>query len=155
MARPRTPTHLKIVAGTAQKCRSNGAEPVAPRSVPVAPAWLSARAAEIFASLSATIDGLGYLAAADQMVLALAASRLEEVEITTAMIEDGGRSYETLNKAGERMVRANPIVAQRAEAIRHAHGLLSELGLSPSARSKVRVGNPHEGNPFAALLRGE
>ena len=154
MARPRKPSHLKVVSGTARKDRMNDAEPAAPKGAPDAPLWLSSRATEIFAGLCATIDGMGYLSTADQSVIAMAASRLEEVEITTAAVEDGGRTYDTSNAAGERMIRPNPIVAQRSEAMRHAHALLSELGLTPSARSKVSAGKKADDNPFRALMGG-
>ena len=154
MARPRKPSHLKVVSGTAQKCRMNPDEPEAPKGAPDAPLWLSSRAAEIFHGLCATIDAMGYLSTADQHVIAQTASRLEEVEITTAAVEDGGRTYDTSNAAGERMIRPNPMVAQRSEAMRHAHALLSELGLTPSARSKVSAGKKNDENPFRALMGG-
>lgn len=152
MARPRKPTHLKVVSGTLRKHRVNGEEPDAPTDAPEAPQWLSNRASEIFAGLCATIHGMGYLSSADQHVIASAASRLEEVEIATARVEDEGRTYETHNAAGERMIRPNPMVAQRSEAMRHAHALLSELGLTPAARSKVSTGKKVDDNPFKALM---
>lgn len=154
MARPRKPSHLKVVSGTAQKCRMNPDEPESPKGAPDAPLWLSSRATEIFAGLCATIDGMGYLSTADQSVIAMAASRLEEVEIATARVEDEGRTYDTSNAAGERMIRPNPMVAQRSEAMRHAHALLSELGLTPAARSKVSAGKKADDNPFRALMGG-
>ena len=154
MARPRKPSHLKIIAGTSQKCRTNPNEPDAPSGSPDAPLWLSDRATEIFASLCALIDGMGYLSTADQAVIAMAASRLEEVEIATARIEDGGRTYETTNAQGDAMIRSHPMVAQRNEAMRHAHSLLSELGLTPAARSKVSAGGKVEDNPFRSLMNG-
>lgn len=154
MARPRKPSHLKVVSGTAQKCRMNPDEPDAPKGAPDAPLWLSDRATEIFAGLCATIDGMGYLSTADQHVIAQAASRLEEVEIATARVEDEGRTYDTSNAAGERMIRPNPMVAQRSEAMRHAHALLSELGLTPAARSKVSAGKKPDDNPFRKLMGG-
>lgn len=154
MGRPRKPSHLKVVTGTAQKCRMNPDEPSAPVGAPDAPLWLSSRAAEIFSGLCSTIHGMGYLSTADQHVFAMAASRLEEIEIATARIEDEGRTYETTNAQGERMIRPNPMVAQRSEAMRHAHSLLSELGLTPAARSKVSAGKKPDENPFRALMGG-
>lgn len=154
MARPRKPSHLKVVSGTDRKDRRNDAEPVAPKGAPEAPLWLSNRAAEIFAGLCATIDGMGYLSTADQAVIAMAASRLEEVEIATARVEDEGRTYDTTSATGDRMIRPNPMVAQRSEAMRHAHALLSELGLTPAARSKVSAGKKGDDNPFKALMGG-
>ena len=152
MARPRKPSHLKVVSGTAQKCRMNPEEPKAPSDAPDAPIWLSERAAEIFSALCSTILGMGYLSSADQAVIAMAASRLEEVEIATARVEDEGRTYQTTNAQGEKMIRPNPMVAQRSEAMRHAHALLSELGLTPAARSKVSSGKKGDDNPFKALM---
>lgn len=154
MARPRKPTHLKIVSGTARKDRTNAQEPVAPKGAPEAPHWLSERAAEIFHGLCSTIDGMGYLSSADQGVISMLASRLEEVEIATARVEDEGRTYLTTNQNGEKMIRPNPMVAQRSEAMRHAHALMSELGLTPAARSKVSAGKKTDDNPFRALMGG-
>lgn len=154
MGRPRKPTHLKVISGTARKDRDNPNEPAAPVGAPGAPIWLSGRAAEIFAGLCSTIHGMGYLSTADQHVIAMASSRLEEVEIATARVEDEGRTYETTNAQGERMIRPNPMVAQRSEAMRHAHALLSELGLTPAARSKVSAGKKPDDNPFRALMGG-
>lgn len=128
--------------------------PTAPKGSPDAPLWLSGRAAEIFAGICATIAGMGYLSTADQHVIAMAASRLEEVEIATARIEDEGRTYETTTTTGDRKITSNPMVAQRSEAMRHAHSLLSELGLTPAARSKVSAGKKPEENVFKALMGG-
>ena len=50
-------------------------------------------------------------------------------------------------------LEAGPEVGMRSEAMRHAQSLLSEFGLTPSARSKVSAGKPQEVNPFAALER--
>lgn len=150
--RPRKPSHLKIVTGTAQKCRMNPDEPTPERGAPDAPEFLSPRAAEIYAELCAHLDGMGVLSVVDARVVSMAASRLEEVEITTASVEDGGRTYETTNQNGERMIRPNPMVAQRSEAMRHAHALLSELGLTPASRSKVSANKKGAGNPFKALM---
>jgi P27 family predicted phage terminase small subunit len=160
MARPRKPSHLKIVSGTAQKCRMNENEPVAPKGAPEAPLWLSSRAVELFHGICATIDKMGYLSTADGHVIALAASRLEEVEITTAMIEDGGRTYisaATYDDEGRvlsQMMRSSPAVGQRNDAMRHAQALLSDCGLTPSARSKVSAGKKTDDNPFKALMGG-
>jgi len=119
---------------------------------------LSSRAAAIYVGLCDLIEGMGYLSTADGDILAQCASRLEEVEITTAMVEDGGRTYITSQefdgegRVVKQMIRGHPVVAQRSEAMRHAHSLLSELGLTPAARSKVSATKQQETNPFAALM---
>lgn len=145
--RKKTPDHLKLVKGTAQKCRLNPEAPAANVGTASAPAWLSERAAELFDQISATLLGMGIASPDDQHVLSLAASRIEEVEILTAVIEDAGRTYQT--EAG--LWKARPEVAMRNEAMRHAQSLLAEFGLTPAARSKVSAGKPAEKNPFGAL----
>jgi P27 family predicted phage terminase small subunit len=72
--------------------------------------------------------------------------------LCTAFIEDNGRTYERRDETGALiMARARPEVGMRSEAMRHAQSLLSEFGLTPSARSKVSAGQLAEDNPFAAL----
>ena len=150
MGRKPKPDHLKVLSGTAQKCRMNPDAPAANVGTAEAPAWLSSRAAEIFDQITATLLGMGIASPDDQAALAMLASRLEEVELMTAAIEDGGRTYETIGQSGK-MIRARPEVGMRNEAMRHAQSLLAEFGLTPAARSKVSAGKPAEENPFGAL----
>ena len=74
----------------------NPSAPPAPSTLPRAPDWLSQRATEIFDGLVSTLDK----SSADTAVIAMAASRLEEVEITTALVEDNGRTYGTTTESG-------------------------------------------------------
>lgn len=149
--RKRKPDHLKIVSGTDQPCRMNPDAPEPTKGQPIAPAWLSERATEIFVQIAGIVDGLGIGSPDFAPMLALLASRIEEVEICTVMIEDFGRTYETMNATGGTMIRSRPEVAQRNEAMRHAQSLLAEFGLSPAAIGKVSAGGKRETNPFAAL----
>ena len=147
----RTPDHLKVIAGTARPDRMNSDAPAANLGTAEPPEWLSERATEIFSQLSATLHGMGIASPDDQAALAMLASRLEEIEICTAVIEDAGRTYCTTATSGDKLVRARPEVSMRSEALRHAQSLLAEFGLTPAARSKVSAGRPAEKNPFAAL----
>lgn len=149
--RKRKPDHLKVIAGTDQACRMNPDAPASPEALPIAPGWLTKRGAEIFDNIVALLDEMGLASSADTHVITLCASRIEEIEITTAMVEDNGRTYETTTASGDTMARSRPEVAQRSEAMRHAQSLLSELGLTPAARSKVSVTKKPEGNPFKNL----
>jgi len=151
VGRPRKPDHLKVVAGTARPHRMNPDAPAANTGMPVAPPWLSERASQIFAGIAVTLDGMGIASPDHDAMLAMLASRIEEIEITTAIIEDLGRTYTTTNQSGSLMHRSRPEVGQRNEALRHAQSLLAEFGLSPSALGKVSVGGKREDNPFAAL----
>lgn len=147
----KTPDHLKIISGTARPDRMNPDAPASNPGMAEPPAWLSERGSEIFSQLSATLLGMGIASPDDQAALAILASRLEEIEICTAVIEDSGRTYTTTATSGDKLVRARPEVAMRNEAMRHAQSLLAEFGLTPATRSKVSAGKPAEANPFAAL----
>jgi P27 family predicted phage terminase small subunit len=155
--RKRKPDHLKVVAGTDRPDRTNPDAPVPLSELPTAPEWLSARAAEIFDQLVGIVGSMGVGSASDTAMLAMAASRLEEVEICTAIIEDGGRTFVSSAEHDEQgrvisqQIKGHPAVAQRSEAMRHAQSLLVEFGLSPAARSKVSANKSTNENPFAAL----
>lgn len=146
------PDHIKLVKGTAKKHRMNADAPATNAGIPAPPEWLSERAIEIFYRLSAILSSMGVASPDDEAALAILASRMEEIELCTAFIEDNGRTYERRDESGALiMARARPEVGMRSEAMRHAQSLLSEFGLTPSARSKVSAGKPGEDNPFAAL----
>jgi len=143
----RKPDGLKIIEGTFRKDRSNPNAPSVPSGIPEAPAWLSERASELFASICAVLDSLNIVSPADECMIAMLASRLEEIETLTATIEDQGRTY----RAESGLWKARPEVAMRNEAMRHCHALLSEFGLSPATRNKVTANKSAQQNPFAAL----
>lgn len=151
MGRPRLPTHLKVVKGTAQKCRTNPDEPVATSGVPQPPEWLSNRATAIFYEVTADMERLGTLALEWGPLIAEYASCREEIEIATGVIEDLGRTYTTVSQSGSTMFRTRPEVAQRADAMRRAQALRSELGLGPASKSKVSSSKKRQTNPFSAL----
>lgn len=65
------------------------------------------------------------------------------------MIADYGRTYETVNSQGGRMIRGRPEVAQRSDAMRRAQSNLAELGLTPASVGKVTAGEKRDQNPFA------
>ena len=145
--RKKIPDHLKMVSGTAQKCRMNVDAPAANLGVAVAPELLSVRAAEIFASICGILEGMGIASPDDIHTLTMAAMRLEQTEILTAIIEDEGYTYKT--DGG--LWKARPEVAMRSDAMRHAQSLLAEFGLTPASRSKVSAGKPEAANAFGVL----
>ena len=147
MGRKRKPDTLKVVAGTAQKCRMNPNTPNVSGGIPVAPDELTDRAAEIFNRLSSILAGMGIGTPDDVDGLSILAQRLDQIETLNTMIEDGGYTYST--EGG--LVKANPAVAMRDVAMRHAQSLLSEFGLTPAARSKVSARIAPDENPFAAF----
>jgi P27 family predicted phage terminase small subunit len=97
------------------------------------------------------MSGMGTLSVEWASVIADYASSVEEVEITTAVIEDVGRTYTTTTMSGDTMYRPRPEVAMRSDAMKRAQALRSELGLGPASKSKVGGGKKHAANPFGEL----
>lgn len=149
--RPRKPTHLKVVSGTLRKHRENPDEPDVAGGWPDPPDWLSARAAVIFQDTCGLMSGMGTLSIEWVDVIANYASCVEEIEITTAAIEDMGRTYTTTTQTGDTMFRPRPEVAMRSDAMKRAQSLRAELGLGPASKSKVGGGKKNAVNPFAQL----
>ena len=149
--RPRKPDHLKIVSGTAQRCRMNPTAPKPSDARPTPPAFLSDRAQEIFGSLTGILVGLGIASADHVHMMALVAVRLEEVENLYDLISDPqvGRVYITTSTMGDKVFKSRPEVAQMNAAMRHAQSLLAEFGLSPSSVGKVSRIPDKPANDFA------
>ena len=137
--RKRTPLESKRVIGTIRPDRLNPGAPVPEPELPRAPDWLPKRACEIFGVLTTRLDLQRIASKSHTEMLAMAALRLCEVEQYTEVLETEGVTYEAETKVGGIMLRARPEAALRSEALRHAHALLAEFGLSPATVSKVTV----------------
>lgn len=146
--RPRKPTAQKRLAGTLRKCRTNPREPAPVAGLPSPPSWLSPRAATTFREHAAQLDRMGVLSLGDGMALALLALRLDEVERTSAAIEDLGAIQHATSAEGAVIARRRPEVAMRSSAMRHAQSLLAEFGLTPASHSRVSAAPPSSRNPF-------
>jgi len=174
MARPRTPTALKLVKGTAQPCRINKQEPKPLRAIPSPPAHLSDRAKTAWGAVGVLLDRMGVITEADGMVLeGLCETYAELLDARAALKERGGLSYETEQEiqadlainlsAGEVsgvrpvpkkkvMIRAYPEVAMIADADRRFGFWLSKVGMTPADRSKVSaIAEKDNKDPWADL----
>ena len=150
----RLPPAIKQLRGTYDPSKEVKNHPqVMPMEFSTAPEWVrsSERAEELFHELVAAMHPMKILSDQDKFSLALLASTLEEVELCTAIIEDSGRTYNSTNVAGDVMIRPNPVVAQRSDAMKRALALLKEFGLTPAARTTVAKQLPTDKNPFEAL----
>lgn len=152
----RKPIEIKKLHGTVRKDRQpQNLIPVV-EGTPPAPPWLSTRAAEIFEEMWGMLVAVNVNSSVDVQMLAVCASRQEEVEICTMMIEDQGRfiAHKRITRAAgrskgavtttEESFRPNPAIAQRSDAMRQLQSLLSEFGLSPAARAKVGANRKQE-----------
>jgi P27 family predicted phage terminase small subunit len=104
------------------------------------PRWLalSRRAGEAWRDLFPIVrDQMAILTPADIAALALLCEALANSVEERLKFSRDGSTYSTSSEDGRQMIRAHPSVAQSIEWARLAKVMLSEFGLTPSARSKV------------------
>ena len=156
MARPRTPTRLKIIKGTAQPSRINKNEPMPAEGEPAQPAHLSARAKTAWRAIVPILQHMRILTVADGLALEALCEAYADLHTARAVLKKrGARTYSFETKAGETVFRSYPEVAQAADADRRFRSWLASFGLTPADRSRVVAAAPGETeNPFAALDRG-
>lgn len=131
--RRRTKTDaVKILEGTFRKDLGSVSE-LTVREAAELPDWAAERILKHFDHLRALIEPFGYDSASFASVLALAASRMVEIEDYNALISVHGELVET--ESGT--LKANPAVGMRSDAQRHLHTLLCEVGLTPSAAGRL------------------
>lgn len=147
--------HLKAVQGTNRPSRENKDAPKAPARAPEMPQGLTERAKKYWGDLVVLLDEMGVITLADQSVLELLCETYSEwkhLNHTIKTTYKGKTSYLTATKDGAEMYRAYPEVAQRSDASRRFQSLLSEFGLTPAARSKVKaIGQEKEADPWADI----
>ena len=136
--RKKLPDQLKVISGTFQKCRASksdgqDAQPMA------APDTLSEGALKHFEILRGRIAQLGLDSSTYTEVLTLAAMRMDEIDVCNEAVKDYGALISTKTVTGGELLRANPAVTMRNEAMRHLQSLLAEFGLSPSSIGRVGV----------------
>lgn len=140
--RKKLPDQLKLIKGTLQKCRAAGVPGGQDEAPMTAPENLSEAARVHFSTLKENIAQLGLDSATFTEVAILAAMRLAEIDECDLLIAEHGRVIETTTEAGSLLLRANPAVTMRNEAMRHLQSLLAEFGLTPTAATRVSARKP-------------
>jgi P27 family predicted phage terminase small subunit len=144
------PISIKQAKGTHQPCRDKETYTPAPGK-PIPPSWLNTRAKGIFRHMSGRLDKVQRASETHTEVLAILASRMEEVErfdkILNESTDAGGNPqngyvYATTNSFGDPILKEHPAVRCREKAIRHVHSLLAELGLTPASMQRVGTSKP-------------
>lgn len=134
--RPRLPTQLKLIRGTARPSRMRPGEPMPPAAIPQAPEWLSAEARGYFEHLAELAGRLGVLAETDVEIVALAAHAREEFRQADEIVTRGGMVIPRDGRYGRTYVR-NPALAVRRDAWQRYRDAIRSLGLDPVARGMV------------------
>lgn len=155
MGRPRKPTQLKVLEGTARKDRSNPAEP----TPPVAgvherpPVWLRASSRPWWRRIRPLLVQMQVMTGADPVALGLLCDALADYVAARKVIEVKGSTFETVGDAGL-MVRQRPEVYIAADAWRRSKLMMTEFGLTPASRAKVSAADVGSIDPLEAWEAG-
>ena len=144
MARGRKPlpSHLRLIKGNPGKRPINANEPRAAKGRPSCPDHASDKARETWGYVCNVLDDMGLLTCTDAIAIEMLCEAYADFVAASQDLKDFGSSYyQTVNEAGSIMYRAHPAVAKKQDADRRIRGWLAEFGMSPTARSRVKIGN--------------
>jgi P27 family predicted phage terminase small subunit len=127
----------EAVARDAAQASREPAEPMPTPGAPSMPPTLPMPARPAWRWLVRLLLSMKIITKADGPVLLLAACRLTDYQDLSRDLATNGRTYETVTTTGSTMRRQRPEVALRDAAWRDAMQALVQLGLTPSARSRV------------------
>ncbi|MGH1432630.1 MAG: phage terminase small subunit P27 family [Neptuniibacter sp.] len=150
MSRPKKPTSLHLLKGTARKDRMNPKEPKAKREKPRTPSYLSPTEKTVFKNITEELFQLGIITKADGMALELLCSAYGEYLELTDLLEKEGRTYEITSTTGDTMRKAHPAVAMRSDAWKRVKSMMAEFGMTPATRPYVSSIDPVEDDPLEA-----
>jgi P27 family predicted phage terminase small subunit len=143
------PTSLRLLQGNPAKRRLNDAEPPAPPAIPSSPPELSPRAQDEWARITPLLLGAGLISHLDQRALASYCTAVANfAEASEHLAAEG---LIVLSPNGYPMQSPWLAIQHRStDIIRH---LAQEFGLTPSARSRVRVDDANPIDEFEEYLR--
>lgn len=150
--RKRVEPAVKKLRGTDRKDRDGEAAAPTVTGSMVAPIHLSDNAQLLFAGLARILEQQGRASPHYVEIVALLSQRLEQVQIYSAALDCEGHTYESRTSTGGVMIRKRPEVQMLSDAMRHAHGLLGELMITPATALRLGEGQKPEDNPFAKLI---
>lgn len=135
--RPRKPTVLKVLEGTARPDRANPNEPKLPLfRIPPPPEGLPATESNAWSELGALVDELKIATKADLPAFALMAQAVAMCAEAREALRRDGLIIEETTKAGV-MVRQRPEVTILASFQKIAMYHFNRWGLTPADRSRV------------------
>ena len=139
-----TPTALKLLHGNPGHRPIRGEEPKPPASQPTCPAHLSPTAKAEWKRLAQSLNGIGLLTQADRAAFAAycqAYGRWVEAERKLA-------ETPVILKTPSGYVQASPWLAIANKQLELMAKFMAEIGLTPSARSRLSVQMPRGPKPW-------
>lgn len=148
------PTAVKKLQGNPGKRKINKNEPSAPSGIPEMPEFLSTEGRAEWNRIVPLLVDMGVLTAADGKALAGYCSAYAQLAKCEAAIEKFGLICATLDEVtGVAVLKVNPAVRVKSDALRQMKAFLIEFGLTPASRPKLSISKPNgDIDPFEAFL---
>jgi P27 family predicted phage terminase small subunit len=146
------PTPLKLLRGNPGKRPINGREPRPRAGAPACPPHLDAEAKAEWARVAPELEVCGVLTHLDRAALAAYCSAWSQVVTLEQKVQQFG---EVLMNAAKGTAYRSPYAIALASARRQMLSFMSELGLTPAARSRIQLGGPAgDEDPAERFFRG-
>ncbi|ODN41005.1 phage terminase small subunit P27 family [Piscirickettsia litoralis] len=133
------PTKIKKITGNPGCRKLNEHEPEPQNGIATCPDYFNEIARGAFESAVSDLEHMKIKTASFQKQLEIYACAYSDWRKLSEVIEKHGRTFETVTQAGDTMYRSRPEVAQYNEAWKQVKASLSELGLTPTAISRLNV----------------
>jgi P27 family predicted phage terminase small subunit len=144
------PSNVVRLRGNPGKRRLNDAEPRPASRVPACPACLGDEARKEWKRLAKELAELGLLTGLDRAMLAAYCHAHALWVQAVASIE----RYGTMVKSPNGYPMQSPYVAVANKQVDIMVRIASEFGMTPSSRTRIRVGEKTPEDPFEAFLQG-
>lgn len=143
------PTTLKLLAGNPGHRPLNNSEPVAPEGIPECPDFLDDEAKAEWSRVCDDLQRMAVLSAVDRPAITaycVTYSRWVEAE---RHVKQHGMIVKSPVKG---VPIPNPFLWVATSAMAELRKWLTEFGLTPSSRSRIRVGPHRQANPLDQFL---
>ena len=142
------PSSVVRLRGNPGKRQPNDAEPRPAAALPTCPAYLGEEARKEWKRLSRELAALGLLTRIDRgMLAAYCQAHALWVEAVRSL-----ERYGTMVKSPNGHPMQSPYVAVANRQVEIMGRIAAEFGMTPSARTRIRVGDGIPDDPFAAFL---
>lgn len=163
MGRKSMPAHIHLVNGKSHMSKAElERRKVAEESMDFkddaikAPHWLRKDAKKYFTKIVKEFEGTGLLKNVDVNAIALYADALHDYVTFTRIIEEDGYMISQTNKAGATNSIPHPLLTKKTAAFQQMSKIMSEFGLTASARASLAksmtVEEDKDDNPFGGRV---
>jgi P27 family predicted phage terminase small subunit len=145
------PSKLRELQGNAGHRKINKHEPKPKAGIPDQPLWLTGEASAEWNCIVPGLKELGILTKVDGKALAAYCSAWAQLVQAEAAIQKYGILIVSLEeKTGVPLMKVNPAVRVKSDALRHVRAFLTEFGLTPASRSRLQI-KPDDANSQDSL----